>query len=96
MQELKEKIWNEALSFVGIDTVNTEKRERMITAEVEYGLGYVDAMRNIMLNMRRKACNEINEKFGLNISVKFRNQKEEQKWLPTPLNYDQSSNPSQV
>lgn len=95
LQELKEKIWNEALSFVGVDTINTEKKERMITAEVEYGLGYVDAMRNIMLNMRRKACKEINEKFGLNVSVKFRNQKEEQEWQPTLPNYDPSQNPLQ-
>ena len=40
-------------------------------AEVTSKLGEVEAQRNIMLNGRRQAARQINEMFGLNVSVEF-------------------------
>lgn len=70
--ELKINIWNEALSYLGISTVNNVKRERLITDEVQRNLGGTYASRYSRLNMRKQACQKINEMFGLNIDVDYR------------------------
>jgi hypothetical protein len=69
---LKRQIWNEALTYLGIDNANTEKKERLISDEVTSNLGGVAAQRFTRLNARRKAAKQINEMFGLNIEVDFR------------------------
>lgn len=69
---LKRQIWNEALTYLGIDNANTEKKERLISDEVASNLGGVAAQRFTRLNARRKAAKQINEMFGLNIEVDFR------------------------
>ena len=70
--ELKINIWNEALSYLGISTVNNVKRERLITDEVQRNLGGTYASRYSRMNMRKEACKNINEMFGLNIDVDYR------------------------
>lgn len=72
LQVLKKQIWQEALSFLGIRSANTEKKERLITPEVENNVGNVEASRFVMLNARREAADKINRMFGLNIKVNFR------------------------
>ena len=52
------------------------KKERLITDEVNRGLGGVFASRYSGLLSRRQACDQINEMFGLNISVEYRNESE--------------------
>lgn len=71
---LKRQIWNEALTFFGIENANSEKKERLISDEVESNLGGVQAQRFIMLNSRKEACRKINKMFGTNIDVRFRQQ----------------------
>ena len=75
--EMKTKIWNEALTYLGIPNISQTKKERMIKDEVERQNGGTLASRNSGLYMRRKACEEINEMFGLDISVVFRDGLEE-------------------
>lgn len=70
--ELKTQIWNEALTYLGISNINVVKKERMITDEVTRNLGGTVASRYSRLEMRRQACKQINEMFGLNISVDYR------------------------
>lgn len=70
--ELKVNIWNEALSYLGISTVNNVKRERLITDEVQRNLGGTYASRYSRMNMRKEACKKINDMFGLNIDVDYR------------------------
>ena len=70
--ELKINIWNEALSYLGISTVNNVKRERLITDEVQRSLGGTYASRHSRMNMRKEACKNINEMFGLNIDIDYR------------------------
>lgn len=72
LNTLKSEIWNECLTYLGINNVNTVKKERMISDEVLRNQGGTVFSRYSRLLMREKACDEINKKFGLNISVKFR------------------------
>ena len=69
---LKRQIWNEALTYLGIENSNTEKRERLVSDEITSNLGGVAAQRFCRLNARRKAAEQINKMFGLNIQVDFR------------------------
>lgn len=70
--QLKSQIWNEALTYLGISNVNFTKKERLISDEVMRNMGGVIASRYSRLNARKKACEEINHMFGLNIDVKYR------------------------
>lgn len=65
-------VWNEALTYLGIDNSNTDKKERLVENEVAGNNGAVEMQRNIALTARERACEEINRMFGLNVSVKFR------------------------
>ena len=77
LQELKEAYWNEALTFLGISNVRHEKKERLITDEVQRALGGTYAARFTGLDMRRNACEQINKMFGLDIWVDWRAETEE-------------------
>lgn len=70
--ELKTQVWNEALTYLGISNINTQKKERMITDEVTRNQGGVVASRYSRLEARRNACRQINEMFGLDIWVDYR------------------------
>ena len=72
LYELKTQVWNEALTRMGISSVNTVKKERMITDEVARTQGATIASRYSRLEMRKQACEQINAMFGLNISVEYR------------------------
>ena len=76
LYELKQNIWNEVLTFLGVPNVQMNKKERLITDEVNRGLGGVFASRYSGLLSRRQACDQINEMFGLNLSVEYRNESE--------------------
>ena len=72
MQIYKHQLWNEALTYLGIENVNTDKKERLISDEVVNNMGDVEAERFTRLNARKQACKQINELFGLDIDVEFR------------------------
>ena len=72
LQILKHQIWNEALTFCGIENSNADKKERLVSDEVGSNYGNIEAQRNVMLNARRQAVEKINRMFGTNINVKFR------------------------
>lgn len=69
--ELKSQIWNEALTYLGISNLSIQKKERLITDEVIRNQGGTMASRRSRLNARRKACEEINAMFGLDIWVEY-------------------------
>lgn len=71
LQILKRQVWNEALTFLGIENANTEKKERLVSDEVNSNLGSVYAQRMARLNARKDACEKINRMFGLNIDVRY-------------------------
>lgn len=72
LYELKNEIWNEALTYLGISNTNFQKKERMISEEVMRNQGGTIASRYSRLNARRQACTKINEMFGLDLDVVFR------------------------
>lgn len=72
LYELKNQYWNEALTYLGISNVSYQKKERLISDEVIRAQGGTMASRYSRLEMRRKACKEINEMFGLNVWVDYR------------------------
>ena len=69
--QYKIAIWNEFLSFLGISNLD-EKRERLITSEIDSNNELVNMNLQSYLIPRKKACEEFNEKYGMNIDVKVR------------------------
>lgn len=74
LQILKQTIWNEALTFLGIENSNQNKKERLVSDEVGSNYGNIEAQRNVMLNARQQAVEKINAMFGTNIEVHFRSE----------------------
>ena len=72
LYQLKTKIWNEALTYLGISNVNFNKKERLVSDEVLRNSGSTVSSRYTRLNMREKAADEINRMFGTDIRVKYR------------------------
>lgn len=71
LYELKRKVFNDALTALGVSNVTEQKKERTITDEVMRGMGGVFANRQTRLKPRELACDMINARFGTNISVEF-------------------------
>ena len=69
---LKTQIWNEALTYLGISNINIQKKERLITDEVTRNQGGTIASRYSRLESRREAVKKINNMFGTNIEVNYR------------------------
>lgn len=69
--ESKSKIWGEALTMLGIMNVNSEKRERMVVEEAAANSGQVLASRESFMKPRQLACEQINEKFRLEVSCSW-------------------------
>lgn len=65
----KHQIFNDALTILGIDNANTDKKERLIVNEVESNEDLVNYYLNCWYKTRKKACDDINKKFGLNIEI---------------------------
>lgn len=69
LQLLKRQLKSEVLTFCGIDNTYGDKRERMITGEVEQGSGDITAHKLSREEPRRVAAERISELFGLDVSV---------------------------
>lgn len=64
--------FNEALTYIGIPNVQMQKRERMITDEVNRSLGGVEANSYRRYQARLNAVEKINKMFNLDITVRNR------------------------
>ncbi len=75
IMEYKREIWNEFLTFMGIQNLS-EKRERLITGEVDSNNELLNLNLQALLIPRKEACRQFNEKYGLSgekaIDVKVR------------------------
>lgn len=65
LMEYKKQIWNEALTFLGINNLSNEKKERMITDEASSNNELINLNLQARLSCRKKACEQFNELFGL-------------------------------
>lgn len=76
VMEYKKEIWNELLTFLGINNIITEKKERMISDETSSNNELINLNLQSYLAPRQEACKQFNEKYGLTgdkaISVKVR------------------------
>lgn len=70
--ELKRKTFNDCLTFLGINNANNEKANRMIVDEVNANNENIGISCATFYEQRRLACEQANEMYGLNISVKKR------------------------
>lgn len=68
----KQVVWSEALTFLGINNTPHEKRERLVTDEVNSNNQMIENCAEVMLACRREAAEKFNKLYGTNISVKLR------------------------
>lgn len=73
LQIQKHAVWNEVMTYLGVNNANMDKRERLVDDEVQANNEQVQASEDVFLKARKDACKLINEMFGTNISVKRRN-----------------------
>lgn len=63
LQDYKHEVWNECLTFLGINNANTDKKERLVTDEVNSNNDLIKFYFNCFYKTRKKACDEINKKY---------------------------------
>lgn len=61
----KQHIWNEVLTFLGINNIQVEKAERLITAEASSNNELINMNLQVGLKMRQKACDQLNKMLGI-------------------------------
>lgn len=67
----KQRIFNDALTLLGINNANIDKKERLITNEVESNDDLINYYLNCFYKTRKKACDDINKMFNLNIEIEL-------------------------
>lgn len=70
LQEHKNDVTNELMTWLGLNNANTDKKERMLVDEVNVNNTHILMNLDLEYKNRQKACEEINKKYGLNITVK--------------------------
>ena len=77
IMDYKKEIWNEALTYLGVNNIMLEKKERLVTDEANSNNELINLNLQSFLAPRQEACRQFNEKFGLTgtdkeISVRVR------------------------
>lgn len=77
VMDYKKEIWNEALTFLGINNIMIDKKERLVSDEANSNNELINLNLQSSLAPRQEACRQFNEKFGLTgtdkeISVRVR------------------------
>ena len=76
IMDYKKQIWNEALTFLGINNLSNEKKERLITDEASSNNELINLNLQSMLIPRQEAAKQFNKLFGLTgdkeVSVRLR------------------------
>lgn len=76
LYDTKNEIYAEFRHTVGIDTAGIDKKERVLTGEIDANKQSIETCLQIMLSQREIACEQINKFFDLDISVKARGEGE--------------------
>ena len=74
LMDYKKSVENELLTFLGLNNVPQEKKERLITDEANSNNQLISSFADLQLEARERACEAINQMFELNISVHRRQQ----------------------
>lgn len=72
VMDYKKEIWNEALTFLGINNILVDKKERLITDEANSNNELINMNLQARLAPRKEACKQFNELFKTNIDVRVR------------------------
>lgn len=72
LMDYKKSVENELLTFLGINNIPSDKKERLITDEANSNNQLIESFFDLQLEARQRACEEINTKYGLNITVSKR------------------------
>ena len=72
LMNYKKSVENELLTFLGINNIPSEKKERLITDEANSNNQLIDSFFELGLEARQRACEEINKLYGLDVTVKRR------------------------
>lgn len=72
LRDLAHSIEGDLLTFLGQNNVSVEKKERLITDEANANNQLIDSFFDLQLTARERACEQIKEKFGVDVTVKPR------------------------
>lgn len=78
LNDMQDKLMTRCLTTFGINNANTSKKERLNSDEVNSNNQYLDLNLDSMLLFRELACEEINKRYGLNVSVSVREERVQQ------------------
>lgn len=81
---LRTRIWNECMGLLGINNANQDKKERLVESEVGANDDQIGAMQDVSLNARQYACDQINDKYHLDVSVDLRRTMLNLSLMPNP------------
>lgn len=85
LTDLYHDVLNECLTYLGINNANTDKKERLITDEANANNQFIDSCTEMFLESRQRAVEEINKKFGTNITVELRTEKGVEDYAIKPI-----------
>lgn len=72
LMDYSNSVENKLLTFLGVNNSAVDKKERLITDEANANNQLISEFGELQLEARQRACKAINEKYGLNITVKRR------------------------
>ena len=71
MTAVQREIWQQFLTFIGLNNANTNKKERSIVPEVNANLDEILAMRRDRLNAREQGCKQLKLVLGLDVEAQY-------------------------
>ena len=69
LMDYKHSVESDLLTFLGINNPAVDKKERLITDEANSNNQLIESFFKLQLEARKRACEEISEMFGVNITV---------------------------
>lgn len=73
LQDYANATENKLLTFLGLNNTPVDKKERLVTDEANANNQLIESFAQLQLEARQRACDAINQKYGLGITVKRRN-----------------------
>lgn len=73
----KHEIWNECMTFLGINNANTDKKSVTVSSEINSNNELVNFYLNCFYRTRKQAVEDLNSKYGLSIELKVNRNIEE-------------------
>ena len=80
----KNKLWNECMTFLGINNANMDKRERLVDDEVQANNEQIGYSAEVMLKSRQRAAAAMSKLCGCNITVELRKAQKQQTGAEEP------------